>query len=337
MGQTGTVGINFGNNTTTGPEKAIYLGNAEYHFWRAGSTAIRAHASSLDFENRDGGTPGIRLITPSASFNGGYFGAYKGATDADGGASVTPMGAFVIGSDNYPYIAAYDTSGTLVSRAGCSPADNAFIPLGTSGTMKLGASSRLWSQVYAATATINTSDERFKTPLEDIPDAVLDAWGEVEWGQFRFLEAVAEKGNAARLHTGAIAQRVMEAFSAHGLNAADYGLLCYDEWEAVPETVQTDRELIKHAVYEQVLVRTAVLDEDGNEIKPATYVDGDLLEPEEFRETTIVNPGVASGNRYGIRYEEALCMEAAYQRRRAERLEARLSAVESRLQTADLA
>lgn len=337
MGKTGTVGINFGNNTTTGPEKAIYLGNAEYHFWRAGTVAIRAHASSFDFENKDGGTPGIRLITPSAGFKGGYFGAYKGAIGADGNASVTPMGAFIVGSDNYPYIAAYDTSGTLVSRAGCSPSDNALIPLGTSGTMKLGASSRLWSQVYAATATINTSDERYKTPLEAIPGAALDAWGEVWFGQFRFLDAVAEKRNAARLHTGVVAQRVMQAFSAHGLNAADYGLLCYDEWEAVPETVQTDRVLIKHAVYEQVLVREAVIDEDGSEIKPATYVDGDLIEPEEFEETKIVNPGVPAGNRYGIRYEEALCMEAAYQRRRAERLEARLSAVEEKLQSFDIA
>ena len=39
----------------------------------------------------------------------------------------------------------------------------------------------------------------------------------------------------------------------------------------------------------------------------------------------------ASGNRYGIRYSEALCLEAAYQRRRAERIEARLAALETKL------
>jgi hypothetical protein len=61
-------------------------------------------------------------------------------------------------------------------------------------------------------------------------------------------------------------------FEKHGLDAADYGLICYDEWEAEPA----------------------------------------LIDPETGEE---VSPAVEAGNRYGIRYEEALAMEAALTRR----------------------
>lgn len=330
MGQTGTVGINFGNNTTTGPEKAIYFGNAEYHAWRSGGAAIRMHGLYLDFENKDGNQPGMRLISPSASFQGGFWGAYKGSTGADGVTSVTTMGALIVDSSNYVMLAAYDTSGTLVSKAGCSPSANAFVPLGTSGSMSLGASSRLWSQVYASSATINTSDERFKTPLEMFSNDVLDAWGEVDFGQFKMLSAVAEKGDSARYHSGIIAQRVIEAFERHGLNAHEYGLLCYDSWEAVPEVRTTERILKKPAVYKQIIVRPAVYDGEIL-IREAEYGDGELISAEEYDVIEHITEEIPAGDRYGIRYEEALCVEAAYQRRRADRLEARISALEAKL------
>lgn len=61
-----------------------------------------------------------------------------------------------------------------------------------------------------------------------------------------------------------------------------------------------------------------VLDADGNEVTPAkTHT--------ERRRVT------AAGDRYGIRYSEALCLEAAYQRRRAQRLEESVSVFETRL------
>lgn len=41
-----------------------------------------------------------------------------------------------------------------------------------------------------------------------------------------------------------------------------------------------------------------------------------------------VEKGYPSGSLYGIRYEEALAMEAAYQRRRADRIEQRLAEIE---------
>lgn len=172
-------------------------------------------------------------------------------------------------------------------------------------TLSLGESAFRFSQIYAASGSINTSDAREKQSVEVYPDAVLDAWGDVQFRQFMFNEAVVKKGNAARKHSGLVAQQVMDAFTAHNLDATHYGLLCHDEWPDEYEDVT-------------VVDSEAVLDDDGNEVTPAqTHTESHLI--------------TAAGDRYGIRYSEALCMEAAYQRRRADRIEARLAALEKRL------
>lgn len=145
-----------------------------------------------------------------------------------------------------------------------------------------------WEGIYLNASAINTSDERLKDNITIIPDAVLDAWGDVQWSQYQFKDSIAEKGaNNARLHTGTIAQRIRDIFEAHGIDASRYGLWCYDHWDAEPEEC----------------------DDKGNVITPA-------------REAS---------DAYALRYEEALCMEAAYQRRRADRAEARISALEQRM------
>lgn len=55
-------------------------------------------------------------------------------------------------------------------------------------------------------------------------------------------------------------------------------------------------------------------------------------QPEELDENgNIVTPAIEAGNEYSLRYEEALCMEAAYNRRRVSRVEERLLALEQEL------
>ena len=167
----------------------------------------------------------------------------------------------------------------------------------------LGLSAYRWSQIYAASGSINTSDANEKQSIEAYPDAVLDAWGAVELRQFLFKDAVKKKGDAARIHAGVIAQQVVKAFKDKGLDATQYGLLCYDEWPAEYEEVE-------------VVDAPAVLDADGNEVTPAQ------THTEKVQITK-------AGSRYGIRYSEALCIEAAYQRRRAKLIEQRLDAIEA--------
>lgn len=111
----------------------------------------------------------------------------------------------------------------------------------TDNTQNLGLSNYRWAQVYAGNGTINTSDAREKTDVSsEIPAAALDAIDEVPIVTFRWLAAIQDKGEDARTHFGVISQEIRDAFARHGLDAHDYGLFCYDEWEEQPEVLNED-------------------------------------------------------------------------------------------------
>ena len=125
----------------------------------------------------------------------------------------------------------------------------------------------------------------------------MSAWSKVNFKVFQFKDAVEKKGSDARLHVGVIAQQVIEAFKSEGLDAYRYGLLCYDKWEEEYEDVE-------------VVDVPEVVAEDGTVTPAQTHIEHRLVTP--------------AGDRYGIRYEEALALEAAYQRWRMDKLEAAL-------------
>jgi hypothetical protein len=99
----------------------------------------------------------------------------------------------------------------------------------------LGAGSLRWSTIYAGTGAINTSDEREKQDIAAIDAAAIRAVRKVSFKQFRFRDAVAKKGSAARVHFGVIAQEVKAAFESEGVDPFKYGVLCYDEWTAIDD------------------------------------------------------------------------------------------------------
>lgn len=171
----------------------------------------------------------------------------------------------------------------------------------STGTISLGSSALRWSQLFASTATINTSDERTKTSIDQAPDALLDAVGNVPIHTFQFTDAVEKKGaDSARFHVGVIAQEVASAFQAKGLDAARYGLFCHDTWQDEYETVE-------------VVDQPEVLDENGEVVSPAvTHTEQRLI--------------TAAGDRYGIRYEELLMLECARLRRELQRVNTALIA-----------
>lgn len=144
------------------------------------------------------------------------------------------------------------------------------------------------------------SDEREKTAPIDITDAMLDAWNEVQLVQFKYLDRVEEKGeDGARWHFGVIAQRTVEAFERHGLNAYRFGFLCHDEWKEKPAEFR---------------------EPTPEEIEAGIYEATDSIQ---------VSEGVEAGSRYGIRYEEALVLEAALQRRNYQQILKRIEALEA--------
>ena len=99
-------------------------------------------------------------------------------------------------------------------------------------TQTLGSASNLWSVVYAGSGTINTSDAEKKQDIRNIHDAEKAVAAEIKGllKAYRFKDAVAIKGDDARVHFGAVAQDVYAAFAKHGLDANQYGLFCSDTW-----------------------------------------------------------------------------------------------------------
>nr|WP_277924242.1 tail fiber domain-containing protein [Sphingomonas sp. CROZ-RG-20F-R02-07] len=168
----------------------------------------------------------------------------------------------------------------------------------------LGGSSQRWANFYLASGAISTSDEAAKTAPLPFEDALLDAWASVQWVQFQYLDAVAEKGaEHARIHWGVIAQQVRDALAAGGIDGHRYGVLCFDQWNA-----------------HDLVVQYAIPAVSADDAEDGVAVEG---QPE-------ITKTVAAGERWGIRYDLAQAIEAAYQRRRMDRIEARLAAMEAR-------
>lgn len=127
--------------------------------------------------------------------------------------------------------------GTVASRPG---ADN---------TYNLGTAIYRWANVYAGTGTINTSDERTKEqirPLEDAEKAVATKCKKLIRA-FKFKESVTKNGDKARTHIGVIAQEVVEAFRSESLDAFEYGIVCFDAWDAEEEVNSDDGLIVTNA------------------------------------------------------------------------------------------
>lgn len=167
--------------------------------------------------------------------------------------------------------------------------------------------------IYLGTAPNVTSDERQKANILPIDDVALDAWGNVQYYRYELID-----GTSHRQHTGCIVQRIIKAFSDAGLDALEYGLCCHEEWEAKPATYE-----VIPATYEVV---NAVFDKEGKEIEP----EKKILLTESYE--VLLDPAEDAGDIWTLRYDEVYAFEAAYQRRRADRLEARIAAIEAKLQ-----
>lgn len=172
-------------------------------------------------------------------------------------------------------------------------------------TMTIGEAANRPSQIFAVSGTINTCDAREKSDPLDITDNLLDVADDISINVWKWLEAIAKKGEkSARWHFGPIAQQVCDAFTKHGLNGCDYGLLCYDKWSDefmdVTETVVSDEgEVIERPTGEKIQTQWA-------------------------------------GDRWGLRPDQCLWLLAAAARRKADRMQQQLMSIEERLTKAGL-
>lgn len=178
----------------------------------------------------------------------------------------------------------------------------------------LGTPAYRWNTVFAATGAINTSDARHKTPVKPLSAAELSAAKQLagEIGAFQWLAAIEDKGPAARQHFGVTVQRVIEVFTAHGLDPFRYGMICHDQWAAE----------VKHHPEEVIPTQTpAVLDAEGNVIEgERTSYEVTPARDEITRE---------AGDLYSLRMDQLALFLARGQAQRQDALEARIAALEA--------
>ncbi|UTC27950.1 tail fiber domain-containing protein [Stenotrophomonas phage A1432] len=101
----------------------------------------------------------------------------------------------------------------------------------------LGATNYRFTQVSATNGTINTSDERLKTPLEHMTDAEESAFLEISElpMKWKWLARQEDEGDAARLHAGPGVQSAMAIMEKYELEPFNYSAFCYDSWPAQAE------------------------------------------------------------------------------------------------------
>ncbi|MCO8164855.1 tail fiber domain-containing protein [Pseudomonas sp. 21LCFQ010] len=181
-------------------------------------------------------------------------------------------------------------------------------PIGDN-TYNMGSASRRIKEVFAGSGIINTSDAREKTIVRPLSTQELAAARDLskEIGAFKFLSALAEKGESARQHIGMTVQRAIEVMKSHNLDPFSYSFICYDAWEETTVTHPAEYAAIKIP---------AECDEAGNEIIPCSVENGELIK-EACTEVLI-----RAGDRYAFRMDELLAFIAAG-------FEARLSALEA--------
>ena len=202
-----------------------------------------------------------------------------------GSIGVVSGDVYIQGPTNHSGIQ-FNTNGILPLRNGAI-IDN---------TLDLGGASYRWDDIYATNGTIQTSDQNEKQDIAELSDAeqrvAVAAKGLLR--KFRWIDAVAEKGDDARIHFGIIAQDLQDAFTAEGLDAGRYAMFISTTWW---ET-QTEVPAVE-AVAE-------VLDEDGNVVTEAVEAKEAYTRTDTYETAEEAPEGATERTRLGVRYPELL-------------------------------
>jgi len=183
----------------------------------------------------------------------------------------------------------------------------------------LGATNGRWKDIYATNATIQTSDANEKQQIAALTDAEITAAKSISalFKTFKWNSAVEAKGDAARTHTGVIAQDVQAAMTAAGLDAGDYAFFISSTWW---ET-QTEVPAVEAV--------DAVLDEDGNVVTEAVEAVAAYTRTDTYDTAEEAPEGATERTRLGVRYPELLAFIGAATEQRLSSIETRLAALEA--------
>lgn len=162
----------------------------------------------------------------------------------------------------------------------------------------LGNGSYRWTQLYAMTSTISTSDRNCKTNIQELDNRYLDMFMELLPVSFQLIE-----GTSGRTHIGFIAQDVEAAMQKYGISDLEFAGFCKD--------VKQETRIIKEEIRDE---------------------DGEIVQEEE---TEIVDVLDENGNPeyiYSLRYEEFIALNTAM----IQRHEARIRTLGEQIQSSSV-
>lgn len=148
-------------------------------------------------------------------------------------------------------------SGTTTTAGGF------FLP-GTDNVMNLGGPINRWTQLFAGTSTINTSDITEKTLTTENSDvninSLVTALQDLPTITYQWNDSITKKGSdKARYHTGYSAQTVQSALISKGIDPEKTALWCNDALTKEVETTDQETGEITHTTQ-------PILDENGKQV-----------------------------------------------------------------------
>ena len=189
----------------------------------------------------------------------------------------------------------------------------------TDDVLDIGASGNRFDDIFATNGTIQTSDQNEKQDIATLTSAEITAAKAISklFKTFKWKSKVAAKGDAARTHTGLIAQEVQAAMTDAGLNASKYAFWCSDTWW---------EHSVDVAAVEAV---DEVRDEDGNVTTEAVEAKDAYTRIDTYQTADAAPEGAIERTRLGVRYPELLAFIGAATEQRLADIETRLTALEN--------
>ena len=175
---------------------------------------------------------GVHVWSIAASGTAGTNISFTDAMTLDNSGNLNMSGGGYVGNQSNSS-GIYFGSNCVLPSTGTALSDN---------SKSMGNASWRWSVIYAGTGTINTSDANQKQDIAVLDDAEKRVAVAIKSliKKYRFKDAVAKKGDAARIHVGAVAQEVAAAFVAQGLDPTRYSIFCSDTWYEVDGKTSED-------------------------------------------------------------------------------------------------
>ena len=182
-------------------------------------TASKLQGGTVSLLSEDGNTPGgINIVwTDTYDYGLDFYTKYGGIRLSSAGNlylscpnTYNHTGANILmGYDATISINAYTVKIGEYINSNIYPIDNSW---------NLGAAAYRWKNIFALNGAIQTSDQRLKKDIEDIPQKYLDMLMRLRPVRYRNIE-----GTFGRYHVGFVAQEVKAAMDELGIDSTEFG------------------------------------------------------------------------------------------------------------------